>query len=133
MILLDTNICIYVINNRPPAVLARFRQYPLGEIGISSIVAGELTFGVAKSGSLRNRQALEMFLAPLEILPFDERCLRFYETDRTLLTPSSEQVRRPIGTEAVDHWRHFEPWLAPLADSLGAVLSCYPEVPPDLR
>ena len=66
-------------------------------------------------------------------LPFDERCLRFHETERTLLTPSSEQVRRPISGEAVEHWRHFEPWLGPLADGLGSVLGAYPEVPADLR
>ena len=71
MILLDTNICIYIINAKPPAVLARFQQYRLGDIGLCSVVAAELAFGVAKSGSARNRQALEMFLAPLTILPFD--------------------------------------------------------------
>ena len=63
MILLDTNICIYIINAKPPAVLARFAAYRLGDIGLSSVVAAELAFGVAKSGSARNRQALEMFLA----------------------------------------------------------------------
>lgn len=78
MILLDTNICIYVINSRPPGVLARFHSHRLGEIGISSVVAAELAFGVAKSGSARNRQALEMFLAPLEIQPFDERAVWAY-------------------------------------------------------
>lgn len=72
MILLDTNICIYIINAKPAAVLQRFRQYRIGEIGVCSVVAAELAYGVAKSGSLRNRQALEMFLAPLTILPFDE-------------------------------------------------------------
>ena len=72
MILLDTNICIHVINARPPAVLQRFRQHRMGEIGVCSVVAAELAYGVAKSGSTRNRQALEMFLAPLVILPFDE-------------------------------------------------------------
>lgn len=71
MILLDTNICIYIINARPPAVLARFQKYRLGDIGLCSVVAAELAFGVSKSGSVRNRQALEMFLAPLTILPFD--------------------------------------------------------------
>jgi antitoxin VapB len=73
MILLDTNICIYIINTKPPEVLARFHQYRLGDIGLSSVVAAELAFGVAKSASVRNRQALEMFLAPLEVLPFDMR------------------------------------------------------------
>lgn len=71
MILLDTNICIHIINSKPPAVLARFQQRRLGDIGLCSVVAAELAFGVAKSGSARNRQALEMFLAPLTVLPFD--------------------------------------------------------------
>ena len=73
MILLDTNICIYIINAKPADVLERFRKYRMGEIGLCSVVAAELAFGVAKSGSLRNRQALEMFLAPLTILPFDQK------------------------------------------------------------
>lgn len=76
--LLDTNICIYVINARPPKVLARFRRERLGTIGISSITAAELAFGVAKSGSARNREALEMFLAPLEVLSFDAFAIWYY-------------------------------------------------------
>jgi len=78
MILLDTNICIYIINARPAAVLARFNRFRLGDIGLSSVVAAELAYGVAKSGSERNRKALEMFLAPLEILAFDERAVWAY-------------------------------------------------------
>ena len=78
MILLDTNTCIYIINNRLSNVLERFRKYKAGEVGISSIAASELAYGVAKSGSLKNRKALEMFLAPLQILPFDSQCLWFY-------------------------------------------------------
>jgi tRNA(fMet)-specific endonuclease VapC len=50
----------------------------MGEIGICSGVAAELAYAVAKSGSIRNRQALEMFLAPLVILPFDEAALWVY-------------------------------------------------------
>ena len=93
MILLDTNICIYVINARPPAVLERFRQYRLGEIGICSVVAAELAYGVAKSGSARNRQALEMFLAPLEVLPFDESAVWAYGALRAEL----DRRGTPIG------------------------------------
>ena len=78
MILLDTNICIYIINARPPGVLAHFERYRLGDVGISSVVASELAYGVAKSRSVRNRQALEMFLAPLEVLPFDEGAVWVY-------------------------------------------------------
>lgn len=78
MILLDTNICIYIINAKPSAVLARFHQYRLGDIGLCSVVAAELAYGVAKSGSARNRQALEMFLSPLRILPFDAQAIWTY-------------------------------------------------------
>ena len=85
MILLDTNTCIYIINNRPPNVLERFRKYKAGEVGISSIAASELAYGVAKSGSVKNRTALEMFLAPLQILPFDSQCLWFYADLRASL------------------------------------------------
>ncbi|HEX4159017.1 MAG TPA: sulfotransferase [Rhizomicrobium sp.] len=51
-------------------------------------------------------------------LPFEEGCLRFWETDRTVSTPSAEQVRRPIYRDAVEAWRNFEPWLGPLKASL---------------
>ena len=62
-------------------------------------------------------------------LPFDERCLRFYENERAVRTASSEQVRRPIYREGVDHWRNYEPWLGPLKSALGSVLGHYPDVP----
>jgi len=64
-------------------------------------------------------------------LPFEEACLRFYDNERAVRTASSEQVRRPIFREAVDHWRHYEPWLGPLKNALGTVLTAYPEVPAD--
>jgi tRNA(fMet)-specific endonuclease VapC len=85
VILLDTNTCIYIINNRPSNVLERFRKYKAGEVGISSIAASELAYGVAKSGSVKNRKALEMFLAPLQILPFDSQCLWIYADLRAAL------------------------------------------------
>ena len=94
MILLDTNICIYIINAKPTAVLERFRQYRMGEIALCSVVAAELAFGVAKSCSVRNRQALEMFLAPLTILPFDEPAVWTYGELRADL----ERRGTPIGS-----------------------------------
>jgi predicted Zn-dependent protease len=62
-------------------------------------------------------------------LPFDERCLRFYETERPVRTASSEQVRQPIFKEGTEYWRRFEPWLGALKQELGAVLDAYPGVP----
>lgn len=62
-------------------------------------------------------------------VPFEDACLRFYETDRPVRTASSEQVRRPIFTEGLDHWKNFEPWLGPMKEALGDILTAYPEVP----
>ncbi len=62
-------------------------------------------------------------------LSFEEGCLRFFENERPVRTASSEQVRKPIYREGIDHWRHYEPWLGPLKAALGPVLDCYPEVP----
>lgn len=59
-------------------------------------------------------------------LPFEEACLRYWETERNVRTPSSEQVRKPIFRESVEQWRHYEPWLGPLKDALGPALERYP-------
>lgn len=69
--MLDTDICIYVINARPHAVLQAFREHEAEGLGISSVSAAELFYGVARTGSKRNLRALRQFLAPLEIAPFD--------------------------------------------------------------
>lgn len=52
-------------------------------------------------------------------LPFEERCLRYYENDRPVRTPSSEQVRQPLFRDAVEQWQNFTPWLTPLRAALG--------------
>lgn len=70
--LLDTNICIYIINERPPGVLERFRQHDIGEIGVSSVTVSELAYGVEKTGSKRNERALRQFLIPLDVLEFGD-------------------------------------------------------------
>jgi tetratricopeptide (TPR) repeat protein len=62
-------------------------------------------------------------------LTFEESCLRFHENRRAVNSASSEQVRMPIYDEALDHWRHYEPWLGPLKIALGPVLTSYPAVP----
>jgi hypothetical protein len=62
-------------------------------------------------------------------LPFEDACLRFHENERAVRTPSAEQVRQPIYRDALEQWRHYEPWLGPLRDALGPVLAEYPAVP----
>jgi tetratricopeptide (TPR) repeat protein len=59
-------------------------------------------------------------------LAFEPECLHFYENRRVVQTISSEQVRRPIYADAVDQWRHYEPWLGPLKDALGDLVERYP-------
>lgn len=91
--LLDTNTCIYIINRRPAQVFSHFAGLHFGQLAISSITGAELAFGVAKSGSPRNQQALDKFLAPLDILPFDETAMRRYGDVRSQL----ERAGTPIG------------------------------------
>ena len=55
-------------------------------------------------------------------LPFESACLTFHETRRAVRTVSSEQVRRPIYRDALERWRHYEPWLTPLKSALGPAL-----------
>jgi hypothetical protein len=56
-------------------------------------------------------------------VPFDDACLRFYETERAVHTPSSEQVRQPINRSGFGRWRNYEPWLTELKNSLGEMVA----------
>lgn len=104
--MLDTNICIYLIKGRPSSVRARFEQYPLGDIGVSVITACELAYGVAKSGSARNRAALETFLLPLEIASFEDALMWRYAELRSHL----QRAGTPVGaldTQIAAHALHL--------------------------
>ena len=71
--LLDTNICIYLIKKKPPQVIKRLQKIDISDIAISSITFSELYYGVEKSlQKMRNKLALTEFLAPLEVLPYDD-------------------------------------------------------------
>jgi len=92
--LLDTNICIYLIKQRPTRVMDQFRSHAIGEIGISSITVSELWYGVAKSEhQAANARALEQFLLPLVIAPFDDQAAEAYGEIRAGL----EEQGKPIG------------------------------------
>jgi cytochrome c-type biogenesis protein CcmH/NrfG len=58
-------------------------------------------------------------------LEFEESCLRFFETDRPIYTPSAQQVRRPINRSGLDKWRPYAPWLQQLVAELGDLPSSY--------
>ncbi len=58
-------------------------------------------------------------------LPFEPGCLEFHNTERSVRTASSEQVRRPLFRESLDQWKHYERWLSPLQTALGDALTSY--------
>lgn len=109
--LLDTDICIYLIKNKPKHMVDRFLAYHPGEIGISTISLAELRLGVAKSQfPEKNHLALENMLRPIEILPFDENAAMAYGEIRKVL----EKAGTPIG--AMDYL------IAAHSLSIGAIL-----------
>ena len=78
-LMLDTNICIYIIKQRPSTVLKHFLEYQISDIGISSITLSELRYGVARSKHKeKNTKALDQFIIPLDIASFDEKAALVY-------------------------------------------------------
>jgi tRNA(fMet)-specific endonuclease VapC len=73
MYLLDTNICIYIINKRPQSVMSIFETMNAHEVKLSSVTLAEMEYGASKSKYReRNRRALLSFVSPFEIVPFDD-------------------------------------------------------------
>ena len=96
--LLDTNICVYIINKKPAtalsAILKRVQWKRRGQIAISTITLAELEYGVVRSRYRdRNKVALLEFLVPFAILDFDQAAAVEYGRIRLLL----ESKREPIG------------------------------------
>jgi tRNA(fMet)-specific endonuclease VapC len=93
--LLDTDICIYLLNGRYPQLDRRLTQCAPDEVVLSSIVVAELSYGAANRGNpQRNFKTLEYFLSAFTVLPFGYREARVYGEIRA-------QLRRqgtPIGS-----------------------------------
>jgi tRNA(fMet)-specific endonuclease VapC len=93
-IMLDTNICIYIIKKNPASVQKHFEKQRVGEIGISSITLSELNYGVCKSACReKNASALAEFIIPLDVASFDEEAALAYGNLRAAL----ETAGNPIG------------------------------------
>lgn len=91
--MLDTNICIYLIKNRPIELKKKFNEYEVGEICISSIVVSELYFGVEKSQMVeKNKRALALFLSSLNIVNYDEKCAIEYGKIRAELERKGQVI-----------------------------------------
>lgn len=91
--LLDTNICVYVLNERPLPVAARFREFRLGELAVSSVTVAELAYGASKSNRVGTKERLEKFLTDLITLPFDDAAAWEYGELRAFL----QREGQPIG------------------------------------
>ena len=91
--LLDTNIVIYTMKNRPQRVKRRFQQHH-GQMGISAVTLGELVFGAEHSQQVeRNLADIEAMAAKLEVLPFDDKAAYHFGQIRAALYLTG----RPIG------------------------------------
>lgn len=92
--MLDTNICIYSIKHKPEQVFLRLQEHEPEDICISSITYAELVHGVEKSQAVeKNRLALALLLANIEILNFDAAAAESYGKIRADL----EKQGTPIG------------------------------------
>ena len=93
--MLDTNICIYAIKNKPEKVLQRFKKELNNGICISSITLAELEYGIKNSSNpAKNEQSLLKFLLPLSILPFGPAAASEYGEIRAYL----KKHGKPIGS-----------------------------------
>jgi tRNA(fMet)-specific endonuclease VapC len=92
--LLDTDVCIYLINKRPSSVLEKLHACRAGDVGVSAVTVAELRYGASKSQRFRqNHEALDLFLAPFEMMAFDESAAIAYGEIRAQL----EKAGDPIG------------------------------------
>ncbi len=92
--MLDTNICIYAIRHKPEQVFLKLQEHDPSEICLSSVTYAELVHGVEKSQSIeKNRVALALLLAGIEIMDFDSYAAESYGKIRADL----EKAGKPIG------------------------------------
>lgn len=91
--MLDTNICIYIIKNRPQTVREKFKEFDVGDLAISSVTVSELYYGAYKSLHIeKNLLALEHFLRPFNIVDYDTKASMEYGRIRATLEKSGNII-----------------------------------------
>ena len=111
MYLLDTNICIYIIKKKPPAVLQRFERLKPGDVAMSLVTFGELEFGARKSQQAERALAiLQELRESIPVLPMEADVAVHYAQIRHVLASRGT----PIGNNDL--------WIAAHARALGATL-----------
>jgi tRNA(fMet)-specific endonuclease VapC len=93
--LLDTNICVTLIRQKPKALIKQLTSHKPGDVAVSTITIAELVYGAQKSNQVeQNMAALDQFLLPLEIADFDQNAVIVYGYIRKQL----ENKGTPIGS-----------------------------------
>ncbi len=93
MFLLDTNVCIHLLNNRHSQIEEQFRQHSPAEITLCSVVKAELLFGARHSKKVeQNLQRLKQFFQPLASLTFDDKCAEEYGMIRADLSTQGKII-----------------------------------------
>jgi tRNA(fMet)-specific endonuclease VapC len=91
--MLDTNICIAIIKERRRSVLDRFKSLAVGDIGVSVVTLAELEYGVsASSRPAKNREALDLFVSPLDVASFDRDATATYGRLRAALEKKGQMI-----------------------------------------
>ena len=107
MYLLDTNICIYIINSNPRTVVERIKQFKPSQVKLSAISIGELEYGVSKSRNReKNRNALVDFASSFDILPFDDNDAEVFGLIRADLEKRGQVIGSydmQIGAQAISN------------------------------
>ena len=90
---LDTNICIYFLNNTHRGIYDKLRKISRGSIKIPAVVAGELYYGAAKSAKREyNLRVYSQFIAMYDIIPFDLMSSRIYGDIRATLEKRGQTI-----------------------------------------
>jgi len=91
--LLDTNTCIYFLNEKSDSIIRHFKQMSPADIKLPSITVAELYYGAEKSkAKVKNRQRVEQFVSPFEIIPFDEKACHTYGKIRCNVEASGKLI-----------------------------------------
>lgn len=111
MYMLDTNICIYIIKNKPASVRTKFEQMQIGDVAMSMITFGELEYGALRSqNATRQLQIMDELSRYIPVLAMQQEVSKTYAEIRADLTSKGT----PIGNNDL--------WIAAHARTLGATL-----------
>nr|WP_234968929.1 type II toxin-antitoxin system VapC family toxin [Thiomicrospira sp. ALE5] len=109
--MLDTNICIYIIKNKPASVRAKFEQMQIGDVAMSMITFGELEYGALRSqNAIRQLQIIDDLSRYIPVLAMQQEVAKTYAEIRADLTSKGT----PIGNNDL--------WIAAHARTIGATL-----------